>query len=58
VSMEPGSADAKALNDAVGKPIEVLASPDHLPKTKDGTHRVYPRRGSNDHLGDCLDRGT
>ena len=41
VSMEPGSADAKALNDAVGKPIEVLASPDHLPKTKDGTHRVY-----------------
>ena len=41
VSMEPGSADATALNDAVGKPIEVKASADHSPKTKNGEHPVY-----------------
>jgi hypothetical protein len=41
VSLEPGDADANALNDAVGKPIEVKASPDHSPKTKDGAHPVY-----------------
>jgi hypothetical protein len=41
ISMEPGSADANALNAAVGKPIEVKASADHSPKTKDGAHPVY-----------------
>jgi hypothetical protein len=39
--MEPGSADANALSDAVGKPIELKASADHSPKTKDRTHAVY-----------------
>jgi hypothetical protein len=41
VSMEPAGADAKALNNAVGKPIQVRASPDHSPKAKDGAHPVY-----------------
>ena len=41
LSMELGGADAMALNDAIGKPIEVIASPDHSPKTKDGAHPVY-----------------
>jgi len=41
VSMEPGGADANALNDAVGKAIEVEASADHSPKTKEGAHPVY-----------------
>jgi len=41
VSIDPGSADVKALNDAVGKTIEVKASADHSPKTKDGAHPVY-----------------
>src|ERR1700689_4083202 len=41
VSMKPGSADANALNEAVGKPIEVRACADHSPKTKDGAHLVY-----------------
>ena len=41
VSMKPGSADANALNEAVRKPIEVKASADHSPKTKDGAHPVY-----------------
>jgi hypothetical protein len=41
VSMKPGSADANALNKAVGKPIEVMARADHSPKTKDGAHPVY-----------------
>jgi hypothetical protein len=41
VSMEPGRADAKALNGAVGKPIEVMASAEHSPKTKPGAHPVY-----------------
>jgi hypothetical protein len=41
VSMKPGSADANALNEAVGKPIEVRACADHSPKTKDGAHPVY-----------------
>jgi hypothetical protein len=41
VSMKPGSADANALNEAVGQSIEVRASADHSPKTKDGAHPVY-----------------
>jgi len=41
ISMKPASADAKALNDAVGKPIEIRAFADHSPKTKDGAHSVY-----------------
>jgi hypothetical protein len=41
VSIKPGSADAKTLNDAVGKPIEVIASPDHSLKIKPGAHPVY-----------------
>jgi len=41
VCLEPGDADANALNEAVGKPIEVKASADHSPKTKDGAHPVY-----------------
>jgi hypothetical protein len=41
VCMKPGTADAKALNDAVGKPIEVIASPDHSLKIKAGAHPVY-----------------
>jgi hypothetical protein len=41
ISMKSGSADAKALNDAVGKPIEIKAFADHSPKTKDGAHRLY-----------------
>ena len=45
ISMEPGSADANALNDAVGKPIEVKASADHSPKTKYGAHPVYQLDG-------------
>jgi hypothetical protein len=41
VSMKPGSADANALNEAVGKRIEVKASADLSAKTKDGAHPVY-----------------
>jgi len=41
VSLEPADADAQALNDAVGKSIEVKAAADHSPKTKDGAHPVY-----------------
>jgi len=41
VSLEPANADAPALGGAVGKPIEVKASADHSPKTKDGVHPVY-----------------
>jgi len=41
VSLEPGDADAKVFNDAVGKPIEVKALADHSPKTKDSRHPVY-----------------
>jgi len=41
VSIEPRDADANALNDAVGKQVEVKASADHSPKTKHGAHPVY-----------------
>ncbi len=41
VSMEHGTADFRALADAVGKPIEVTASADHSPKTKQAVHPVY-----------------
>lgn len=41
VSMKPGSADANALYDAIGKSIEVRASADLSPKTKSGAHPVY-----------------
>jgi hypothetical protein len=41
VSMEPTTANAEALAAAVGKPIEVKATADHSPKTKDSAHPVY-----------------
>ena len=41
ISMEPATVDARALAGAVGKSIEVAASADHSPKTKDGVHPVY-----------------
>ena len=41
VSMEPRTADAGALSNAIGKPIAVKASVDHSPKTKHGAHPVY-----------------
>ena len=41
VALESGSANAQMLNDAVGKPIEVKATADHSPKTKEGVHPVY-----------------
>jgi len=41
VSMEQATADACALAEAVGKPIEVTASADHSPKTKESVHPVY-----------------
>ena len=41
VSLKPGSADAQALNQAVGKTIEVEASADHSPKTQHAAHPVY-----------------
>lgn len=41
ISMDPGSADAHALNDAVGKPMEVKAAADRSPKTRHGEHPVY-----------------
>lgn len=41
VGMKPGAADAKALKDAIGKPIEVIASPDHSLKIKARAHPVY-----------------
>jgi hypothetical protein len=41
VSMEHATADASALAEAVGKPVEVSASADHSPKTKEGVHPVY-----------------
>jgi hypothetical protein len=41
VCMKPGAADAKALKGAIGKPIEVIASPDHSLKSKAGAHPVY-----------------
>ena len=41
VSMEPATADAGTLADAIGKPIEVTGSADHSPKTKNGVHPVY-----------------
>ena len=45
VSMEPATVDARALAAAVGKSIEVTASADHSPKTKDGLHPVYKLEG-------------
>ena len=41
VSLKSGKPDANVLKDAIGKPIEVIASADHSPKTKDGAHPVY-----------------
>lgn len=41
VSMEPEGVDAQVLDGAVGKTIEVEASADHSPNTKDGAHPVY-----------------
>ena len=41
VSMEPGTADVEALNQAIGQPIELKASADHSPKTKHGAHPVF-----------------
>jgi len=41
VSLDPGTADVEALNQAIGQPIEVKASADSSPKTKQGAHPVY-----------------
>jgi hypothetical protein len=41
VSMDLATADASALADAVGKPIEAQARIDDSPKTKDCVHPVY-----------------
>jgi hypothetical protein len=41
VSMAQAPADARALAEVVGKSIEVTASADHSPKTKEGVHPVY-----------------
>jgi hypothetical protein len=41
VSMEQSVADVSALAQAAGKAIEVTASPDQSPWTKDGAHPVY-----------------
>jgi len=41
ISMAPGTSDVATLSHAVGRPIEVVAVPDHSPKTKDGAHPVY-----------------
>ena len=41
VSMESATADPSAVAAAVGKRIEVKASPDHSPKTKERAHPVY-----------------
>jgi hypothetical protein len=41
VSMDPATADARALAGAVGEPIEAQGSADHSPKTKDSVHPVY-----------------
>ena len=41
VSMHAGTVDAATLANAVGKTLEVRASADHSPKTKDGAHPVY-----------------
>lgn len=41
ISMEPRTANAKALSNGIGKPIVVKASADHSPKTKHGAHPVY-----------------
>ena len=41
VSMEPGTAPASELSAALESDIEVKASADQSPKTKDGAHPVY-----------------
>jgi hypothetical protein len=41
VSMQPGVATASELTAALGFDIEVKASADHSPKTREGTHPVY-----------------
>lgn len=41
VSMEPATAVARTLVEALGKPIEVQGSEDHSPKTKHSAHPVY-----------------
>jgi hypothetical protein len=41
VSMKPGTADAHVLSDAVGEAIQVKASADHSPKSKNSAHPVY-----------------
>jgi hypothetical protein len=41
VSLDAGTADVEALNQAIGQPVEVKASADHSPKTKQGAHPVY-----------------
>jgi len=41
VAIEPSTAHAEALAAAVGKAIELTASPDRSPKTKNGAHPVY-----------------
>ena len=41
VSMNPATADARALSQALGRSIEVTAEPDHSPKTKDAAHPIY-----------------
>lgn len=41
ISMEPSTVAAGALAAAVGKPVEVTATADHSPKTREGVHPVY-----------------
>jgi hypothetical protein len=41
VSMAPASVDVDALSKALGRHIEVVAVPDHSPKTKQGAHPVF-----------------
>jgi hypothetical protein len=41
LSMEPEKADAGALAEAIGEPIEVKGSVDHSHKTKEAAHAVY-----------------
>jgi hypothetical protein len=41
VAMEPTMTDASPLTQAIGKPIEVQASADRSPKTKEGAHPIY-----------------
>jgi hypothetical protein len=54
VSMDPATVDARALANAVGKPIEAEGSPDHSPKTKDGVHPVYKLRATTKIGGKAL----